>query len=137
MSARLTNRNGGNLVRKKTKIVIFIVGVLVLLVLVLLAPYGIRVNLAAIGGIIIAGFAGISRRGKPVNDTRADADRKERDAERENREAVGSMDSVLRDGEGLRVTGEQLVRDGERLVGESQSLIDELRKGDAGANKGT
>lgn len=122
--------------RKKTKIVIFIVGVLVLLVLVLLSPYGIRVNLAAIGGIIIAGFAGVSRRGKPVDDTRADADKRALELERENREAVGSMDSVLRDGEGLRVTGQRLVRDGERLVGESQNLIDELRAADAGTTKG-
>lgn len=126
--------------RKKTKIAFFIGAVFLLLVIILLAPYGLRVNLAAIGGTALAAlgaaFAGFSGRGRVNVDPRADADKRALELERENRAAAGSMDSVSRDGEGIRAEGERLVDVGDRLVGESKSLIDELRKRDAGANKG-
>lgn len=87
-------------------------------------------------GIIGAAFAGISGRRSGGSTAIADADRKAADLERENRAAAGSLDRVLRDGDGLRDAGIELVRNGADLVGESKNLIDELRRGDAGANKG-
>lgn len=87
-------------------------------------------------GLIGTALAGLSRRRSGGSTAIPDADKRAADLERENRAAAGSMDRVLRDSDGLRDAGIELVRNGADLVESSQSLIDELRKRDAGANKG-
>lgn len=122
--------------RVKTKIGIFIALVFIVLGIGLFAGK----QFVAIGGttlgVIVAAVAYLSGNRKPSGNSITDADKRARDVERENRAAIGSMDRVSSGGENLRAEGERLVNQGDKLVGESQGLIDELRKRDAGANKG-
>lgn len=122
--------------RIKTKIGIFIAIVFVILGIGIFAgKQFIEIGGAAFG-FIGATVAYISGKRKTNENPVTDADKRVIDSGRENRAAAGSMDRVSAGSENLRVEGERLVESGDKLVESSQNLIDELRKRDAGANKG-
>ena len=108
------------------------IAITIIVLLIVCAGIYFRAGLASIAGLIAVAL--FSNKRKPVDGTKADADRQAADAERANRAAVGGMDIVSQSGEGIRESGERLVETGDGLVESSQSIIDELRKCDETAN---